>query len=361
MMASAAELLEGRTLANGWVVNKKIRQSDSNNQITGGNFSVGYEVEKDGEIAFLKAIDFSRAFQSNSTDIATLMQRITASFNFEKYILSICKQANIKRVVKLLDDGVEEVQGSDAPSKTQYLIFEWAESDVRRKSNPLNNPSNPMKLDPAWILMCMRDITSGLYQLHQRQIIHQDIKPSNVLIFEHGGGVKIGDFGRSYSANHEVEYNKNNLFPGDITYAPPEILYRYASGTAEMIRQAIDVYMLGSMLHFLFTQCPLTSKILEKTPQEHHYVEQRWSKDQIMPYLQIYYDEVIEEFEQEVPVDSRDQIIKTIKELTNLMPEKRGHPSTHRTSENKLSLQRYIAIFDNLSKKYMLQKNRKEK
>ena len=244
-MNSAAELLEDLTLENGWVVKEKIPVNKNSSKVTGGNFSVGYKVEKDGRVAFLKALDFSKVF-INSADMTVILQEITSEFNYEKDILETCREAGIKKVVKLLANGVVEVENSIPPSTTPYLIFEWAESDVRKETVNQKTP-----LDQSWILRCMHGITSGLYQLHQRQIIHQDIKPSNVLVFTKDDDVKIGDFGRSYSANHkDVKHNEDNNFPGDITYAPPEILYGYATGSHELIRRGVDVYMLGSMLYF---------------------------------------------------------------------------------------------------------------
>lgn len=352
-MSSAADLLENRTLDGGWFVKKKIRKNRRNSQITGGNFSVGYEVEKEGKVAFLKALDFNKAFIGSSVDPATALQIMTSEFNFEKSILETCRDARIKKVVKLLDDGVARIENSEFPHQTQYLIFEWAKSDVRKET------VNSRTVDHFLTLRFMHGITSGLYQLHQKRIIHQDIKPSNVLIFERDGDVKIGDFGRAYSSSHgDVEYNKDNNFPGDRNYAPPEILYEFAEGQSEATRKRADVYMLGSMLHFFFTQSPLTAKIIEKLPPQFG-PSKKWTKEQIMPYLQVSYSEVVEEFKKYVQDNVREELAITLIQLTNLNPEKRGHPSAHRSHEDNLSLQRYVSIFDRLSRKIFFQTRKK--
>ncbi len=347
-MASAAESLEGRTLKGGWLVKRKIPSNGDNSQLTGGNFSVGYEIERDGQTAFLKALDFSRAFATSPKDPATAMHRMTAAFNFEKSILETCRNARIRKVVKLLDQGVETVVEVNELNQTQYLIFEWAESDIRKKT------VNSKILDHAWALKCMHGITSGLYHLHQKQIIHQDIKPSNILIFGNNG-VKIGDLGRSYSATHmDAEHNKNGLFPGDNTYAPPEWLYGYATDSDENVRKGADVYMLGSMLHFLFTHTPLTPKILEQVAIQFYPTGQRWDRDQIIPYLQNSYNNVIAEFSKFVHESVRDETSQVLRQLTDIDPERRGHPSARRSHGNNFSLERYVSIFDRLSFKYFL-------
>ena len=354
-MNSAAELLENRTLKGGWFVKKKTRANRHHSRSTGGtggHFSVGYEVEKDGEVAFLKALDFSQIFSLKSSNNpvanpAAYIAHVTSEFDFEKTVLEVCQQYKIRKVIKLLDAGVEIVENSDPPGYTQYLIFEWANSDVRKEVNS-------KIIDHAWALKCMHGITSGLYHLHQKQIIHQDIKPSNLLLLD-DENLKIGDFGRSYSAHREVGHNKNNSFAGDHTYAPPEILYGYATGPHEMIRKGADVYMLGSMLHFFFTKTALTPKILKKLPSQFLPVHGPLSKDQIMPCLQYAYYEVVEEFKQEVHENFRDEVTKILKELTNLDPKNRGHPTTRLSQEIDLSLERYISAFDKLSNRYLLQ------
>ena len=353
-MNSAAELLENRTLDGGWFVKKKIQGNQGNSQITGGNFSVGYEVERGEEVAFLKALDFSKVFANHSGNLVAHLETMASEFNFEKSVLETCRESNIKKVVKLLGDGTEEIEGSESPGKTSYLIFEWAKSDVRKET------VNSSIVDHFLALRYMHGITSGLYQLHQKKIIHQDIKPSNVLVFGERGDVKIGDFGRAYSPNHgDMEYNKDK-FPGDSTYAPPEIWYEYAEGPDEVIRKRTDVYMLGSMLYFFFTQSPLTAKIIERLPPQFGPSNKIWDKEQIMPYLQHSYGEVIEEFKQTIQENVREEITNILRQLTNLAPEKRGHPSARRSHEDDLSLQRYISTFDRLSHKVLIADRKKK-
>ena len=54
--------LLGLTLKNGWEVIDVIKK---NKNSTGGIFSTGYKVKNNGKLAYLKALDFSSAFQSN--------------------------------------------------------------------------------------------------------------------------------------------------------------------------------------------------------------------------------------------------------------------------------------------------------
>ena len=82
----AAELL-GATI-NGWQVVKKIDKSNT----TGGHFSHGYIVENDdGESAFLKALDYSNAF-NNPLRQVDILKSMTEAYIFERDLLLQCRE-----------------------------------------------------------------------------------------------------------------------------------------------------------------------------------------------------------------------------------------------------------------------------
>ncbi len=68
-----AECIKGLNLADGWIV---IDQISPPPHATGGHFSIGYLVEhKTGTRGYLKALDFSGAFQSS--DPSRTLQAMT--------------------------------------------------------------------------------------------------------------------------------------------------------------------------------------------------------------------------------------------------------------------------------------------
>src|SRR5688500_2118674 len=92
--APATRLL-GAKLAGGWTVTKKLERPPN---ATGGQFSAGYEVEnEDGRRGFLKALDFSAAF--DNPDPARELQAMTTAFNFERDLLERCKAKRLDKVV----------------------------------------------------------------------------------------------------------------------------------------------------------------------------------------------------------------------------------------------------------------------
>lgn len=92
------------------------------------------------------------------------------------------------------------------------------------------------------------EVSSGLAYLHERvpQIIHQDIKPANVLI-DDNGNYAITDFGISAEmGGADIESEDENS--GTFAYMAPE---RFIEGTPPMSES--DIWALGATLYELLT------------------------------------------------------------------------------------------------------------
>ena len=186
MNITPAANLQGQTINNGWIVKKKIDLGAS----TGGYFSISYEVENQkGKVAFLKALDFSKAQQSN--DPLKQLQFMIDAFVFERDLLYKCREKRMRKIVTPIDDGNISIDGFIPPYNTvYYLIFEMAEGDIRNQMKVMNS------FDLAWALRTLHGAAVGMQQLHLNDIVHQDLKPSNVLIYKNEGS-KIGDLGNA--------------------------------------------------------------------------------------------------------------------------------------------------------------------
>jgi serine/threonine protein kinase len=128
----------------------------------------------------------------------------------------------------------------------QYLIFELADNDVRA------HLENLTRLDAVFIMKTLHHVASGLAQLHREGIAHQDLKPSNVLIYSANKGAKVCDLGRAWDRNESAEHD-NYPIPGDPKYAPVEFFYNSIAVDDRVRRYGCDLYHLGSLLVFCFT------------------------------------------------------------------------------------------------------------
>jgi eukaryotic-like serine/threonine-protein kinase len=206
---TAASKLDGLTLDGGYQVIEKIEAQPS----SGGMFSVPYLVrDANGKSYFLKAFDFSEAFEPGK-DVISELRRLTSAYEHEREILEHCKSRRLSGVVVAVTHGYVQIAGMPRSEGTvYYLIFELANSDMRRQVD------TDSRLDAIWSLRVMNDVTLGLWQVHREAIAHQDVKPSNVLIYD-GKPCRLADFGRASRKGRQIWMDDLRV-AGDKTYAP---------------------------------------------------------------------------------------------------------------------------------------------
>ena len=104
-----------------------------------------------------------------------------------------------------------------------------------------------MSKEEIWKLI--RDVASGLAYLHQQGIVHQDIKPDNILQDENGNYL-ITDFGISTKARSTLRKSvpAGTINAGTMAYMGPERFSKQPTPT-----RASDIWSFGAMLYELIT------------------------------------------------------------------------------------------------------------
>lgn len=126
-MTAASKLL-GLVLLNEWKVTRHLARSPD---ATGGTFSESYEVRNGDRVGFLKAFDFSRAFEPD-VDTTKRIEELVQDFNHEREVLSHCGNRRMSHVVVAIDHGSVQVPDlSQIEGRVFYMIFEMADGDVR--------------------------------------------------------------------------------------------------------------------------------------------------------------------------------------------------------------------------------------
>lgn len=338
-----AECLVNLDLDGGWHVESFLNRPPT---ATGGRFSVGYKVRhKDGRTAYLKALDFSLAFQAQ--DPARELEILTRAYNFERDLLAKCSENKFDRVVTPVADGWVKVPGTFGDLRNvAYLIFNLARGDIRSELEHWHT------FDVAWALRSLHQSAVGLAQLHSVGIAHQDLKPSNVLVFPDEGS-KLSDLGRASHINTPSAVDGFRI-PGDTGYAPPEQWYGWCNAPGFSVRYLADMYNLGSLILFFFLNCSATTAIGSRISQKHakNFSGSDFIHD--LPYIQHAFAEVLDELHervQELAGDLAEEILVTARQLCEPDPRRRGDPkvlgSAHRPQHD---LQPYISRFDRLAK-----------
>jgi eukaryotic-like serine/threonine-protein kinase len=346
---SFAERLNEADLGD-WVITGRLEAADADPDLSGGFFSVGYAVKhKDnGTDAFLKAFDLKRVLsQQSGMGPAEGLMRMTIAFQFERLVLQSAKRMD--RVVQLYADGEVWVESSNPFSWVPYLILEKADRDARRHLRDIKDITVAQRLE------LLHHVATGLMQLHGAQTAHQDLKPSNVLVWDKGGA-KVGDLGRCSVLGGSMNPYDLAPFAGDWKYAPPEVLYNHLDPDWFARRLPIDLYLFGSIIVFLFTQVSMSSLMIERFLNEEHRPGPTWNGRwtgtfvEVLPYLENAFVDAVQEFERCLPApknprkDYRPRLVQIVRDMCHPDPTKRG--TLIRQGERTHNLGRIVTMLD---------------
>ncbi len=337
-MTRPADSLINMDLGNGWTVVEKITKKPNS---TGGAFSVGYKVKNvNGDEAFLKALDFSGAF--NEPDPPSALSKLTELYLFERDLLAKCRDKKLDRIMTPILDGKVTVQGFGPLGQVFYLIFELASGDIRGALQDFS------KLDLLWSLTSLHNVAVGLNQLHKIEVAHQDVKPSNVLFVNSGS--KLSDLGRACDKNR-ISHNDSITVAPDLTYAPVDLYYPNTGVTGFEKRVLTDLYLLGSLFFFHFSGISaahaLQSKLRGSRVTNHSFTHD-------LPYLQHAFDETLSELRHSIETVAgpfTPEILLMAKQLCEPDPTKRGDQGWRGSKVPMYNLQRYISKLDAICKR----------
>jgi serine/threonine protein kinase len=120
----------------------------------------------------------------------------------------------------------------------------------------------------------LRQVSAALQHLHDRKIIHLDIKPQNIIVLP-DGNIKLIDFGLAQSIASKQDTIGGSAY-GTAAYLSPE------QGMGAAVDQRTDVYALGCVLYEMVTGVP-PFDAPEGTDQKRAIIAQQINDDPLSP------------------------------------------------------------------------------
>jgi serine/threonine protein kinase len=182
------------------------------NKLGGGVFGDVYKAKKTS-IGKFYAIKFLKVLDEQTRD--DVLREIKSVDAFA--------QVDHPHLVSIEDKG--EVKG------VPFIVMSYA-GDETLKTRLSQGPLSPVAAYPVF-----RQVLQGVAALHERSIIHFDIKPANV--FLRGEVARVGDYGLSKLVTQSAR--TLSMGRGTPAYMAPEMLQRKGDARS-------DVYSLGAML-----------------------------------------------------------------------------------------------------------------
>jgi serine/threonine protein kinase len=321
----------------------------------GPSNSHGYRVKNtaNGKLGFLKAADADITGEEET--MAVRLEALLMHHKFEARVSDHCHGNNMDRVCLAIDHGNTVINVDGLREPVFYLIFELADGDI----------SDQIFTAAQWTLhrkfKLLHHVAVGLAQLHSANVSHNDMKPPNVLAY--AGEHKVADLGQATRDDSLAPHDWVAVV-GDPRYAPPEALYMQDGepGTRILpnrLRQSGDLYLLGSLMYFLFSGRMMTPSVLDGMYAVHlpPFGPGGWQGTyaELVPFWRAAFAEEISEFRKTVSQQDNydpkayEEVISMLVQLCDPDPELRGHPLDTVLGRRTFSLQRYIAAFDRLS------------
>jgi serine/threonine protein kinase/Tfp pilus assembly protein PilF len=144
-----------------------------------------------------------------------------------------------------------------------YLLMEYIEGETleeRLKRGPLSSRE---------AVEIARQVVAALAAAHNHNLVHRDVKPSNVLLEKHSGRAKVSDFGLARALDGSDQITRSEALVGTAPYMSPEQIQepRAADVRSDLFSFGIVLYeMLTGERPFRGTHSAVMQQIVYEEP-----------------------------------------------------------------------------------------------
>lgn len=153
----------------------------------------------------------------------------------------------VKAAAALQHPNIVTAHDAEQAGNLHFLVTELVEG---RSLDRVVNEEGPMSVPRA--CDCMRQAALGLQHAHQREMVHRDIKPHNLMLTPEGQ-VKILDFGLARLRDTEAI---GAITRSDVVIGTPDFISPEQVENSSSVDFPSDIYSLGCTMYYLLTGSP---------------------------------------------------------------------------------------------------------
>ena len=221
-----------------------------------------------------RKIDIYSGNNVNNSDDAIIVEAININQLNKNDYKQIIKKLMITLSLKIYEYFPHNI--STFLSKNEEYVYFMIKENCASLNMLLNSKYNNYLDSNDLIKWIVYQVSFGLYILHSNNIIHHDIKPSNILI-DFKGGVSIEGFDCSI-------FKGEDSYEFTLAYSPPELLIEHK------VNEKIDMWQLGVLILELYNK----KKSIFKNEKANNIKEQKEFLLSILGVKDNYSDEFLE-------------------------------------------------------------------
>ncbi|KAF9510838.1 hypothetical protein BS47DRAFT_1373238 [Hydnum rufescens UP504] len=188
---------------------------------------------------------FGQVYKARNTQSGKYVALKRIRMESERDGFPVTAMREIKLLQSLRHENVINLHEMMVSKGNVYMVFEYMDHDLTGILS-----QNNFHFTEGHLKSLCHQMLAGIAYLHQKAVIHRDMKGSNILI-NNQGILKIADFGlaRFYQKRRRTDYTNRVI---TLWYRPPELLLG-----ATVYGPEVDMWSVGCIMLELFTKKPI--------------------------------------------------------------------------------------------------------